>query len=459
MGSFNSIAVLPDGNYVLADGGWSDGAKATVGAVVWLDGEVGLSGTISAANALIGSTAGDAVGAAGVTALSNGNYVVASPNWSNGSTRAVGAVTWIDAKGTKSGVVASFNSLTGKTENDQVGLGGLEGYWMHGVYALSNGNYVVASPQWNNGLLAGAGAVTWCNGKTGRTGRVSTSNSLVGTSKNDHVGSHGVFALSNGNYVLASAYWQNGKGATTWADGTALLTGTISSANSLVGSTGGDFHDGVGEAAVVALSNGNYVVPIPFWSNQATDYGIGAAKWGNGSAGTSGVVSAADALTGDVGYEFVGTFVAAIGDGNYVAVSPGWTEAESGAWQAGAVRRSFGGIGIVGKNSRLNAFTGQQTLDGIGWGGVVVFVDGNYAILSPRWQDASGTCGGAVTLISASAKPSGSPQPYNSVTCAGSVSQSAVGYDPMRKRIAVGRPGQQSVSLLTLDQVFDDNLE
>ncbi len=50
------------------------------------------------------------------------------------------------------------------------------------------------------------GAVTWGNGTTGIVGAVSASNSLIGTTANDKIGSGGsvsggVVALSNGNYV------------------------------------------------------------------------------------------------------------------------------------------------------------------------------------------------------------------------------------------------------------------
>ncbi len=58
--------------------------------------------------------------------------------------------------------------------------------------ALTNGNYVVSSPYWDNGAATDAGAVTWCSGTTGCTGAVSASNSLVGSTANDQVGdSHG----------------------------------------------------------------------------------------------------------------------------------------------------------------------------------------------------------------------------------------------------------------------------
>ena len=57
-----------------------------------------------------------------------------------------------------------------------------------GVTALSNGNYVVRSPHWDNGAVVDAGAVTWGNGTTGVTGAVSAANSLVGSTADDQVG-------------------------------------------------------------------------------------------------------------------------------------------------------------------------------------------------------------------------------------------------------------------------------
>ena len=54
--------------------------------------------------------------------------------------------------------------------------------------ALSNGNYVVSSPDWTNGAAAGAGAVTWGSGTAGVSGPVSATNSLVGSTANDPVG-------------------------------------------------------------------------------------------------------------------------------------------------------------------------------------------------------------------------------------------------------------------------------
>ena len=125
--------------------------------------------------------------------------------------------------------------------------------------ALTNGNYVVSSPDWTNGEAAGAGAVTWGSGTAGVSGPVSATNSLVGSTANDSVGTS-VTALSNGNYVVSSLYWNNAAGAVTWGSGTAGVSGPVSATNSLVGSTA---NDSVGNGGVTALSNGNYVVDSP----------------------------------------------------------------------------------------------------------------------------------------------------------------------------------------------------
>ncbi|MFY7866282.1 filamentous hemagglutinin N-terminal domain-containing protein, partial [Roseateles sp.] len=177
---------------------------------------------------LTGSQADDQVGWSGVTALSNGNYVVRSPNWSNGSNAYAGAVTWGNGSTGISGAVSSSNSLVGSQAGDNVGA--------TDITKLSNGNYVVRSPNWSNGSNAYAGAVTWGNGSTGISGAVSSSNSLVGSQAGDNVGATDITKLSNGNYVVSSPNWKNGSnanaGAVTWGSGSAGVSGVVSSINS-----------------------------------------------------------------------------------------------------------------------------------------------------------------------------------------------------------------------------------
>jgi hypothetical protein len=71
------------------------------------------------------------------------------------------------------------------------------------------------------------------------SGPVSAANSLVGSSPGDQVGSSGIAALNNANYVVSSPAWSGRRGAVTWVDGQTGQTldglSTISPQNSLLG--------------------------------------------------------------------------------------------------------------------------------------------------------------------------------------------------------------------------------
>ena len=98
---------------------------------------------------------------------------------------------------------ALISYFTGSTNDDQVGSGG--------VVVLSNGNFVVRSAGWDNGTATDAGAVTWGDGMSGITGAVSSANSLVGSSAADAVGEGGVMESSDDYYVVSSPMWDNGR--------------------------------------------------------------------------------------------------------------------------------------------------------------------------------------------------------------------------------------------------------
>ncbi|MFP4103221.1 CHAT domain-containing protein, partial [Coleofasciculus sp.] len=148
-----------------------------------------------------------------------------SPDWDGNR----GAVTWRD--GTTPTVnenVDETNSLVGTQANDEIGSGG--------VTALTNGNYVVSSPDWDGNR----GAVTWRDGTTPTVNEnVDETNSLVGTQANDEIGSSGVVELNNSNYVVSSPNWNNNRGAVTWVDGSTGQawdgTNSISDQNSITG--------------------------------------------------------------------------------------------------------------------------------------------------------------------------------------------------------------------------------
>ncbi len=446
------VMALSNGNYVVSNDEWDNGTIANVGAVTWADGSTGRSGVVSPANSLIGQSADDRVGdgSSGVIALSNGNYVVKSSSWDNGAIVDVGAVTWADGTTGMVGFVSASNSLIGTQTGDQVG-------GAFGVYALRNGNYVVQSPEWDNGNAINVGAATWANGSTGLVGVVSPSNSLIGETMDDQRQEDSrVIALSNGNYVVSNPLWDHGAvtnvGAVPWADGSVGRVGTISAANSLIGTHADDL---IAMRGITALRNGNYVVSSLFWNN-ASDVNVGAVTWASGDTGLVGPVSPVNSVTGSAAINAVGHDpVAALSNGNYVIATPNWSG--GGVDRAGAVTWADGSIGLTGQVSASNSLVGTNSLDRVGYPNTLS--DGNYVVRSPNWNAGMG----AITLARGDIGLTGPILPSHSVL--GTVAQRGIsmtyGYDATRAQLVVGQPAANIISLLVLplDLPFGNGFE
>jgi uncharacterized protein DUF5650/dockerin type I repeat protein len=467
------VTPLTNGNYVVSSPSWSDGSgrltKADVGAVTFASGTAGIHGTISSANSLIGGTSNDQIGGGsspqspsvvgGVQALANGSFLVISPFWDNGGIEDAGAVTRGNAKTGVSGLVTATNSLVGSTANDHVGGAGRVTELTNGNYvvnspdwdatgavdagavtfangatgivgpvsatnslvgstaadgfsntvtALANGNFVVASPFWNSqGGVVDAGAATFGNGGTGITGPISTSNSLVGDHTHDEVGLGGVMALANGNYVVASNLWSSNLGAATFGNGTTGMIGVVDATNSLVGSTADDF----GITSVTPLTNGNYVVGNPFWDHGGL-MDVGAVTFGSGTAGISGPVTTANSLVGFSAEDNVGT-VTALKNGNYVVQSQLWDNSETGAMDAGAVTFGSGTSGVTGFVSSANSLVGSTSNDLVG--SVIALASGNYVVVSPSWDSGGLVDAGAATFVNGASGLTGQVSDANSL--------------------------------------------
>lgn len=401
----SGINILTNGNFVIRSVNWNGGT----GAVTWGSGVNGFIGgaevVVSAANSLVGSATTHSVGNGGVLALSNGHYVVRSTNWDDGPTSNVGAVTWCNGFTGRVGVVSTANSLTGSQANDQVGN--------DGIYPLTNGNYVIASSNWRFGAALNAGAATFANAAGPIIGAVSAANSLIGTNNNDRVGQN-VVPLKNGNYVVVSTQWNNvahqDAGAITWGSGTTGVASVITSANSLIGITTGDQ---LGTAGVYALANGNYVICSDEWDNGA-DVDVGAATWGDGTTGISGTISPANSLVGTLPNDRVGlNGVIILTNGHYVILSPTWTG--TGPAQAGAATWGNGFTGITGEISAANSLVGASPLDQISSHSGVGLTNGNYVISSRDWDNGSIVDAGAVTWGNGKTGTTGTVSPANSL--------------------------------------------
>jgi hypothetical protein len=447
----SGVYPLNNGHYVVTSPGWDNAAIADAGAATWCDGDLGCIGTVTTTNSLFGTIAGNQVGNFGVTALSNGNYVVSSSEWSDGSQPQLGAVTWANGGTGGIGPVSASNSLIGASTSDRIGS----------VVALSNGHFVVASYEWDNAGIANAGAATWGDGNAGLSGVVSVGNSLTGSNAFDQVGIS-VTALTDGNYVVASPQWDNAgivdAGAATFVPGNASTSGVVSTANSLFGTS---TNDRVGGTGITALLNGHYVVSSFDWDN-AGIADVGAATWANGGSGLVGAVTTANSLIGAVPGDQIGFGgVVALSSGDYVVTSLFFDAGDTG--DAGAVVLADGTSGRSGIVSASNALVGTSADDLIGDSGVTELVNGEFVITSTSWDNGSIENAGAITWMRADATGVGPLHSGNSVfgTASGGGTSLNFDYDSTNDRLLVGRPDSNIVTLFTIlpDAVFGNGFE
>lgn len=424
-----SVNALPNGRYVVTSSEWDAVTplfKSNAGAVTFCDGTTGCKGTISASNSLVGAGADNRIGSDGIVVLKDGDYVVKSPLWGADA----GAVTFCKATTGCKGVVNAANSLVGENSNDRIGK-------IHGpapsVVELANGNYVVASSFYISGSAPGSqsrGAVTLCNGINGCKGTVNANTSLVGG--NDHsVGSVGVTALPNGNFVVNSPTWDGAAinvGAVTFCNGTTGCGSNVTSANSLIGKKDSDYVGGLDTPhpsnlfiPIVVLSDSNYVVVSPRLDN-GTKTDAGAVTWCSGTTGCHGEVNSANSLVGMMAHDRVGARnfqmgVNALPGGNYVVASSVWDDPSLGLADSGAVTYCNGAANSCANASisQANSLVGTKTDDRMGSNGTTVLANGNYVVFSDVWDNGAATDVGAVTLCNGTTGCTGQVSPANSL--------------------------------------------
>jgi hypothetical protein len=447
----SGVFALPNGDYVVASDQWGPTPGSAHGAVTWGDGSNGTSGEVGPANSLLGTHDGDHVGTF-VTVLTDGNYVVASPSWDSDTAEDIGAVTLRLGDGPIPAIVSDGNSLTGSKPGDQVGL--------KAPVALANGNFVFASPKWDNDLVVDAGAVTWHAGDEPTSGSIGIHDSLIGSTQGDAAGSGDVIALDDGNYGVSSPEWDRGPivnaGAVTLGDGKSGTLGIVGIGNSVVGSSP---LDALGGGGITAVGNGGFVATSPLWNDGASiDIGVairvdatyksgevdgaaalrgsfandlefarvtplangsyviaapfadrdnaidaGAVVWCPAQGDCSKQLSATHALVGTRANDIVGNQrVQALGDGNFVVFSP-FVDTDT-AVDAGAVTWIDGTAGLTGEIGSTNSMLGRSAGDHIGATEGVELPDSSFAFFSPLWSGAAGAQQGAMTFA-----PAGQP--------------------------------------------------
>lgn len=352
---FGGVEVLKDGNYVVVSPEWSSEQGQSVGAVTWFAADAPTQGEISESNSLVGDTAGDRVGGAGIAALSNGHFAVASPDWDHGDAVDAGAVTWANGLSGSNGHVSASNSMVG-APGHRVGAGG--------ITSLTDGNYVISSPAWHTPGTMFVGAVTWVSGVGTISGTVSASNSLTGAVSNDSVGF--VYALHDGSYVVASALWDNGTatnaGAITWVPGGQPFGGVVSTTNSMTGTSELDF---LGGGGVVLLGNGMYAVLSPSWNNGSSSL-AGAVTILQAGVQLNGSIGPLNSLVGTRLQDRVGSDgMMPVGNGEYVIGNPHWDNKKIG--DAGAYL--FGRGLLAGPLDETTSVFGTEPYGGWNQGG------------------------------------------------------------------------------------------
>ncbi|MEO8673151.1 MAG: hypothetical protein ABI411_17685 [Tahibacter sp.] len=171
-GVIDSVAPLTNGNYVIANHVWSDGTRSNLGSATWAKGSAPSTGTVSAANSLVGASSYDWLGYSRVLAIGNGDYIVPAPYFNIAGVAAVGLMALGNGRTGSTGVPSLSNAITGSQANDQVGS-------KH-IVVLANGRYLFTSPLWDNGSIVDAGAVTLGGGGKS-AGFISALNSVRGT--------------------------------------------------------------------------------------------------------------------------------------------------------------------------------------------------------------------------------------------------------------------------------------
>lgn len=398
----SAVTVLSNGNYVVVDQFYSDGATSNVGAVYLYDGT-----TNELISTLTGSTAGDQIGSGGVVELANGHFIVVSPEWNlDETTTDVGAVTSVDSALGRNGSISIANSMHGSTKSDRVGSGGIivlsDPTGVNEKIFLSEGSFVVSSPMWNNAEDSKdrVGAVTYVSGGLIASEAVDSRNSIVGSTDFDMVGSGGVIALPRGHFVISSPEWDTefviDAGAVTTAVGVARptagqLSGPLTTENSLHGEVTGDR---IGSAGVTILETGAFVVQSPLADINGVENAGAATLLTGRDRSDTGAVTAVNSLHGTTKDDQVGLNVTALAGNAYVVGSPNWNSPF--AARGGATTFS-GDEATTGPVNASNSLYGTTTDDGVGTR-IARLENGDYLSVHPFWDNDAMSDVGAVTV-------------------------------------------------------------
>jgi hypothetical protein len=341
---------LSNGNFVIVSASDDVGGVVDAGSVKIINGVTGAEIT-----SLSGDNASDAFGIYGVTAFSNGNFLIQSGMDDVGGVINAGSATLVN--GSTGAVVAT---IAGDNVNDYIGN--------NSVSVLSNGNFVLFAQNDDVGGNSNSGSVALINSSTGAI--IAT---IAGDSANDSFGAGGILKVSNGNFVIRSPY--DDVGAVSNAGSVKLVNGSTGAVISTY--NGNDTDDYMSISGSALLSNGNFVT-----GSHYDDVG-GAADAGSMILfnGTTGAVIAT--FSGDDANDRLGNNpAAALNDGKFVVFAP--SDTVGGQLNVGTIKIVNGTTGAL-----ISTITGAASGASIGNSPPIMLPNGNF-LLSSLFDDVGG---------------------------------------------------------------------
>jgi hypothetical protein len=178
-------------------------------------------------------------------------------------------------------------------------------------------------------------------------------------------------------------------------------------------------------SGVAPLTNGNYVFFGELDDGPVTN--VGLAAWASGTGPTIGVVNLSMGLHGSVAHDGGGIDVHPLANGNYAVVTPFW---DNGAIpNAGAVTWGNGLGGTVGAISPSRSLVGSSPSDLVGIGDFNALPNGHYFVSSMLWNNGAATAAGAITWGNGNGGTVGEVTPSNSLV--GTHVDDYIGYYPI----------------------------
>ncbi|WP_158657925.1 hypothetical protein [Agarilytica rhodophyticola] len=282
---------LSDNNALVLIGKDQPASGATdTGSIRVLNGETGVE-----RSAIYYGAASDDLSLARVVRLTNGNIAIIAPNADNGTVKNTGAVLLFNAMGEP---VAE--PLYGNNAGSKIGSNGYK--------ALSNGNIVVVSIIDTVAGPAGTSSIRLVSG---------TTNTFIGDPLVENINAireSRITALPNDNYVVALP--NNDISSVTHAGSVKLVSGKD---NTVIGSpiSGTTTSDRLGSSGVRALANSNYIIASSE-HNISGNSDAGSVMLVNGTNGEIVGKPIEGASEGDR----IGFYTAVLSNGNVMIASP-----------------------------------------------------------------------------------------------------------------------------------------